>query len=253
MAAPNSPSDYARGYDVETSNNGTSWATVARCTGTANPETGRLRPAIGAVRQGHPDGQQHHPVVVDRRVQPVRQRSGPDHDTRRPPRRPLRAPTAAPTTASLSSSANPASVGQAVTYTVKVVPVPNGGTVNFFDNGSPIAGCDKVARQHHDRRGHVRDHVLVQRAPRGARVLLGRCPFQGLRLGRLRRGRQPGLPAPGYWLATANGQVYGLGAAQSLGGVTTSATDQPRRGHSRHPDRQGLLGGDGQRQRGRLR
>ena len=38
LSAPNSPSDYARGYHVATSNNGTSWATVARCTGTVNPE-----------------------------------------------------------------------------------------------------------------------------------------------------------------------------------------------------------------------
>ena len=36
-------------------------------------------------------------------------------------------------------------MGQALTYTVKVAPVPNGGTVNFFANGSPIAGCAKVA------------------------------------------------------------------------------------------------------------
>ena len=38
MNVPNSPTDYARGYDVEVSTNATSWATVATCTGTATPE-----------------------------------------------------------------------------------------------------------------------------------------------------------------------------------------------------------------------
>lgn len=38
MAVPNSPTDYARGYVVEVSTNGTSWATVASCTGTKTPE-----------------------------------------------------------------------------------------------------------------------------------------------------------------------------------------------------------------------
>ena len=39
MAVPNSPTDYARGYDVEVSSNGSTWATVASCTGTGTPET----------------------------------------------------------------------------------------------------------------------------------------------------------------------------------------------------------------------
>ena len=38
MAVPNSPTDYARSYDVEVSNNGTNWTTVAVCTGSSNPE-----------------------------------------------------------------------------------------------------------------------------------------------------------------------------------------------------------------------
>ena len=53
-------------------------------------------------------------------------------------------PGIAHTTSSLSSSANPASVGQAIMYTAKVLPGPSGGTVNFFNNGAPMAGCDKV-------------------------------------------------------------------------------------------------------------
>jgi hypothetical protein len=38
MAVPNSPYDYARGYNVEVSLNGTTWTTVASCTGTSTPE-----------------------------------------------------------------------------------------------------------------------------------------------------------------------------------------------------------------------
>ena len=38
MRAPNSPNDYARGYDVLVSTNDISWTIVAACTGTANPE-----------------------------------------------------------------------------------------------------------------------------------------------------------------------------------------------------------------------
>jgi hypothetical protein len=38
MAVPNSSGDYARGYTVAVSPNGTSWTTLATCTGTATPE-----------------------------------------------------------------------------------------------------------------------------------------------------------------------------------------------------------------------
>ena len=38
MAVPNSPTDYARSYEVEVSNNGSTWTTVATCTGTGTPE-----------------------------------------------------------------------------------------------------------------------------------------------------------------------------------------------------------------------
>ena len=38
MTAPDYPGDYARGYNVEVSGNGTSWSSVASCTGTGNPE-----------------------------------------------------------------------------------------------------------------------------------------------------------------------------------------------------------------------
>lgn len=48
------------------------------------------------------------------------------------------------TTTSLSSSANPSVVGQPVTYTAAVSPVPDGGTVAFTDGGAAIGGCGSV-------------------------------------------------------------------------------------------------------------
>jgi hypothetical protein len=38
MDAANAPQDYARGYDVEVSANGSSWTVVASCTGSGTPE-----------------------------------------------------------------------------------------------------------------------------------------------------------------------------------------------------------------------
>ncbi len=144
-------------------------------------------------------------------------------------------------------------MGQAVTYTVKVVPVPNGGTVNFFDNGSPIAGCDKVAVSTTTGEATCAATYFSSGHHGVQAFYSGDARFKASGSDIYVEVINLSLPAPGYWLATANGQVYGSGAAQSLGGVTTSATPAPRRGHSRHPERQGLLGGDGQRQRERLR
>ena len=162
-------------------------------------------------------------------------------------------PPPAPTTTSLSASANPASAGQAVTYTVKVVPVPNGGTVNFFDNGSPIAGCDKVGVNTTTGEATCATTYLSSGHHGVQGFYSGDARFKSSGSALYAEAVKLALPAPGYWLATANGQVYGVGAAPSLGGVTGLGHYQPRRGHSRHPDRQGLLGGHGQRQRGRLR
>ncbi len=39
MADPNSPHDYARGYNIEVSSNGSTWTTVATCSGFSTPET----------------------------------------------------------------------------------------------------------------------------------------------------------------------------------------------------------------------
>ena len=44
MESPYSPHDYARGYNVEVSSNGSSWTTVASCTGTSTPEVVSFSP-----------------------------------------------------------------------------------------------------------------------------------------------------------------------------------------------------------------
>jgi hypothetical protein len=49
------------------------------------------------------------------------------------------------TTTALVSSVNPSGVGQQVTFTATVSPVPDGGTMGFTDGGSPIAGCTAQA------------------------------------------------------------------------------------------------------------
>src|SRR5579884_1161072 len=48
------------------------------------------------------------------------------------------------TSTGLSSSPNPSLVGQKVTLTATITPVPDGGTVRFTDPGTTIAGCGRV-------------------------------------------------------------------------------------------------------------
>ena len=38
MSVPDYPGDYARGFNLQVSSNGTSWTTVASCTGTGQPQ-----------------------------------------------------------------------------------------------------------------------------------------------------------------------------------------------------------------------
>jgi YVTN family beta-propeller protein len=49
------------------------------------------------------------------------------------------------TTTGIASSSNPSTAGGSVTYTATVAPAPDGGTVAFTDNGSPLTGCGAVA------------------------------------------------------------------------------------------------------------
>ena len=141
------------------------------------------------------------------------------------------------TTTSLSSSANPVPVRQAVTYTAKVVPAPNGGIVNFFAHGAAITGCTGV--------------------PVNTATGTASCSTDYTSIGSRRveasysgdAGFGPSTsavytevvnhPAAGYWLATAKGAVYGLGAAPSFGGVATAATTGRVVGIAATPDARG--------------
>ncbi|HLI51980.1 MAG TPA: Ig-like domain repeat protein [Thermomicrobiaceae bacterium] len=50
----------------------------------------------------------------------------------------------APSSVTLTISPNPAQVGDQVTYTASVSPVPDGGTLLFTDNGDQMPSCDSV-------------------------------------------------------------------------------------------------------------
>jgi hypothetical protein len=53
--------------------------------------------------------------------------------------------TGTATATTVTSSLNPSTVGGSVTFTATVVPGPTGGTVEFDDNGTAIAGCTAAA------------------------------------------------------------------------------------------------------------
>src|SRR5580658_914290 len=136
MVAPHSPSDYARGYDVDVSANGTSWTTVKDCTGTGAPEI-----------VSFPTQTARYIKVVLTTATTTAWWSIDEFYlyTSGPVPTSTTTTTVATSTTSLSSSANPVPVGVAVTYTAKVVPAPGGGTVNFFGDGLAVLGCHKVA------------------------------------------------------------------------------------------------------------
>jgi hypothetical protein len=49
------------------------------------------------------------------------------------------------TAATIAASANPASIGAVVTYSVRISPVPDGGTVAFADSGNSISPACEYA------------------------------------------------------------------------------------------------------------
>lgn len=216
MAAPGSPNDYARGYDVKVWTDASYWATVATCTGTATPETvsftSQTARYVRVVLTA--------PSATDWWSIDELNLYGKAAATTTTAAR-TTTTTMAHTTTSVSSSANPVSVGLPLTYTAKVAPVPGGGTVNFFNNGTPVLGCYKVAV------GTTTGEATCSTMYLSAAHLGVQAFYSGsarfLPSDSVLYAEVISLPAPGYWLATRNGQVYGSGAAASLGGMTTSA------------------------------
>jgi hypothetical protein len=305
LSSPNSPTDYARGYDVEVSGAGSTWTTVAACTGTATPETVSFQ--VQAARYirvvltagtadnwwsvdelnlyGGPEitsppsvrmvPGKYNTFAVTATGSPVPEIS---ESGSLPPGLAFRAGTAGTatisgtlpsnvsgtytvalsasngvggavtkqfvitftttaTTTALYSSANPAPVGQAVTYTAKVAPVPAGGTVRFLANGAAVAGCTRIPISTTTGEASC-SATYLSSGPVGVQVLYsGSAPFAASTSGVY--AEVINLPAPGYWLATANGQVYGAGAAQALGGVPTSSTTGPVVGIAATPTAKG--------------
>jgi F5/8 type C domain len=211
MAVPNSPTDYARSFDVDVYN-GTSWATVARCTGTTNPETVSFVPQTGTYLKVVLTSAVNEWWSVDE-LNLFGQTPAATTTT-------TATPSIAHTTASLTSSVNPASVGEAITYTAKVLPEPTTGTVNFFNNGAPIAGCDKVALSAGEA---TCASTYFSSERQGVQAFYSGAALSGPSSSAI-YDEVINLPGAGYWLATGNGQVFGTGAAESLGGVATSAT-----------------------------
>jgi hypothetical protein len=141
------------------------------------------------------------------------------------------------TTTSLSASANPAPVGQAITYEATVTPVPNGGIVNFFTTGAAITGCSNTAVSTTTGAATCSTNYTSIGSRRVEASYSGDAAF-GPSTSAVYT-EVVNHPAAGYWLATANGAVYGLGAAPSLGGVATSATTGRVVGIAATPDAKG--------------
>jgi hypothetical protein len=139
------------------------------------------------------------------------------------------------TTMTLSSSPNPSALGRAVTYTVKVTPVPDGGTVTVDGASVHLPGC--VAVPVSTTTGSVTCSSSYLLA--GSHSVDAQYSGYGVFLPSTSNYINQRVVPPGYWLATSNGHVYGLASAPSLGGVTTSATTGPVVGIAGTPDGQG--------------
>lgn len=140
----------------------------------------------------------------------------------------LVAPTTT-TTTSLSVSPNPSATGQRLTYTARVTPVPNGGTIDMkfgtVGQGAttgPITGCTGLPVNTSTGMVTCTSASLLAGTPQVYATFSG--------FGLFATSSSPGTPRltvnprpPAYWLATTNGRVFGRGTAPSLGNANTRA------------------------------
>lgn len=227
MAVPNSATDYARAYNVEVSNDGKSWSTVASCTGAATPELVSFHTTDSRfVRVVLTGSSKTYWWSIDEFNLLAKNET--TTTTTAPP---------APTTTTLTSSANPAPLGQTVTYTATVAPKPVGGTVSFFANGTAVTSCAAVPVDISNGQATCTAPTTSSGSVAVQAFYSGAGRFKPSTSALLSEKVNP--PAAGYWLATAGGQVFAFGAAADYGSMQTSATTGPVVGMAATPDAHG--------------
>ncbi|MGH9106959.1 MAG: discoidin domain-containing protein, partial [Acidimicrobiales bacterium] len=215
MASPSAPHDYARGYTVQVSGNGSSWSTVANCTGTATPEVVSFPAQVAQYLKVTltASSASFWWSVDELNVYSSAPTTAPTTTTTTVP--PVRT-----TTTSLSLSPNPVQIDETAAYTATVSPPPTGGAVTFTDNGAPLAGCG--AMPVHGGKATCPASYLAGGDHAVQAFYSGATGFRRSASGLVTE--VVSLPPTGYWLATQSGGVVGLGGARSLGGVATSAS-----------------------------
>ncbi len=151
------------------------------------------------------------------------------------------------TSTSLSSSANPTITGQAVSYVAAVSPIPDGGTVAFFDNGSVIPGCTAQAVSSSAGQAVC---TLAYASPGSHAVSAaysGDTAFGASRSQTLTEIVNAIPTNAGYWLVGADGGVFSFGDANYYGSMAQVALNKPVVGMASTPDGHGywLVGADG--------
>jgi hypothetical protein len=225
MATQGSPDDYARSYAVEVWT-GSAWSTVAICTGSSPLEVVSFpRQTAQYIKIVLGSSANYWWSIDELNVYSSFSEPVTTTTTTAPSR----------TSVAVSSSANPGSIGTSVTYGASISPKPTAGNVTFEDNGVPISGCTNIAVSS--------GQASCTTTYYSAGTLAIRAFYSGsgtyLASSSGTYSETINLPADGYWLATANGQVYGNGAAQSFGNVATSAVTGPVVGIAATPTTKG--------------